>query len=458
MGALSTDVPAHTMSAGQHGRTSAPPGSRNVTKIDFHADLLARGLVHQCTSDDVVQLLRTESVTAYIGFDPTADSLHVGSLLQVLGLMRLQRAGHNPIAVVGGGTGMIGDPSGRSSERTLLTADLIDANLAGQRAQLERFLDFSGKHAARVVNNLDWLAKLDLIGFLRDVGKHFSVNAMIHRDSVQSRLEGREQGMSYTEFSYALLQAYDYLELFDRHGCRLQMGGSDQWGNITDGCELIRRLRQGSAYGLTMPLITKADGGKFGKTETGTVWLDARRTSPFAFYQYWLNLPDSDAKRSLQFFTFLDPSDISDVADRHALHPERRQAQRLLAEHVTRMVHGDAALASAQRATDVLFDGGDLRSLTPAEIAEGLGDAPRTNVAASELAGDGLDLPGALVRCGLAPSKGQARTSIEAGAVSVNHEVVKDATRRLTLGDLLADRFVVLRRGKKTYSLIDVAG
>ena len=429
-----------------------------MTKPDFHADLEARGLVHQATSDDVVRLLRTESVTAYIGFDPTADSLHVGSLLQVLGLMRLQRAGHNPIAVVGGGTGMVGDPSGRSAERNLLTPEIIDANLAGQRVQLERFLEFTGPHAARVVNNLDWLAKLDLIGFLRDVGKHFSVNAMIHRDSVQIRLSGRDQGISFTEFSYALLQAYDFVELYDRFGCRLQMGGSDQWGNITDGCELIRRMRQGSAYGLTMPLITKSDGTKFGKTETGTVWLDPRRTSPFAFYQYWLNTPDTDAIRYLHFFTFLATSDLADVAARHARQPEQREAQRLLAEQVTRMVHGDGPLASAQRATAVLFEGGDLRTLTPSEIAEGLGDAPRTNVPAGELSGDGLDLPGALVRCGLAPSKGQARTSIESGAVSVNHEVVKDAARRLTERDLLADRFVVLRRGKKTYSLIDVAG
>ncbi len=429
-----------------------------MTKPDFHGDLQARGLVHQATSDDVVQLLRAESVTAYIGFDPTADSLHVGSLLQVLGLMRLQRAGHHPIAVVGGGTGMIGDPSGKSAERNLLTAEIIDANLAGQRAQLEHFLDFSGPHAARVVNNLDWLAKLDLIAFLRDVGKHFSVNAMIHRDSVQLRLGGRDQGISFTEFSYSLLQAYDFVELYDRFGCRLQMGGSDQWGNITDGCELIRRLRQGAAYGLTMPLITKADGSKFGKTEAGTVWLDARRTSPFAFYQFWLNTPDADAVRYLNFFTFLSPGEIADASARHAQRPEQREAQRLLAEQVTRLVHGSEPLASAQRATVVLFEGGDLRTLTPTEIAEGLGDAPRTNVPATELSGEGLDLTGALVRCGLAPSKGQARTSIEAGAVSVNHEVVKDAARRLTVRDLLADRFVVLRRGKKTYSLIDVAG
>jgi tyrosyl-tRNA synthetase len=281
---------------------------------------------------------------------------------------------------------------------------------------------------------------------------------MVHRDSVQLRLAGRDQGLSFTEFSYALLQAYDYLELYDRYGCRLQMGGSDQWGNITDGCDLIRRLRQDSAFGLTMPLITKADGSKFGKTESGTVWLDERRTSPFAFYQFWLNTPDADAVRYLNFFTFLDVADIRDVVARHAQQPEKREAQRLLAGEVTRMVHGGESLASAQRATVVLFEGGDLRTLTPSEIAEGLGDAPRTNVPVTELTGDGLDLPGALVRCGLAPSKGQARTSIEAGAVSVNHEVVKDAARRLTERDLLADRFVVLRRGKKTYSLIDVAG
>src|SRR5215471_12391110 len=253
-----------------------------VNKPDFLADLEARGLVHQVTSPDAIELLRTSSVTAYIGFDPTADSLHVGSLLPVLALMRLQRAGHHPIAVIGGGTGMIGDPSGKSSERNLLTVEL-----------LERILDFSGAHAARMVNNLDWLGKLDLIGFLRDIGKHFSVNAMTQRDSVQLRLSRNDQGISFTEFTYALLQAYDFLELYDRYGCRLQMGGSDQWGNITDGVELIRRLRQGQAFGLTMPLVTKSDGTKFGKSESGNVWIDEAPTSAFAFYQYWLNMPDA---------------------------------------------------------------------------------------------------------------------------------------------------------------------
>jgi tyrosyl-tRNA synthetase len=428
-----------------------------VSPVDFFTDLEARGLVHQVTSPEVVELLRAGPVTAYVGFDPTADSLHVGSLLPVLALARLQRAGHHPIAVVGGGTGMIGDPSGKSAERNLLTAEQIDANVAGQRAQLERFLDFTGPRAARVVNNLDWLGRLDLIGFLRDIGKHFSVNAMIQRDSVQLRLAARDQGMSYTEFSYALLQAFDFLELHDRFGCRLQMGGSDQWGNITDGCDLIRRLRQVAAYGVTMPLITKSDGSKFGKTEAGTVWLDERRTSPFAFYQYWLNTPDADVTRHLRFFTFLSPAELDDAAASHAEHPERRAAQRLLAEQVTRMVHGADALARAQRATGVLFEGGDVRTLSPSDIAEGLADAPRTKLAPGELSDGGMDLPSALVRCGLAPSKGQARTSIEAGAVSVNQEVVKDSTRRLTERDLLADRYVILRRGKKTYGLLDVS-
>ena len=428
-----------------------------VKKPDFYADLEARGLVHQVTSPDVIELLRTNSVTTYIGFDPTADSLHVGSLLPVLALVRLQRAGHNPIAVVGGGTGMIGDPSGKSSERNLLTIEQLEANVAGQRRQLERFLDFSGAHAARMVNNLDWLEKLDLIGFLRDIGKHFSVNAMTQRDSVQLRLSGRDQGISFTEFTYALLQAYDFLELFSRYGCRLQMGGSDQWGNITDGVELIRRLRQGSAFGLTMPLVTKSDGTKFGKSESGNVWIDEARTSAFAFYQFWLNTADGDVTRSLRYFTFLGLPEIDALEKAHARQPGKREAQRVLAREVTALVHGSAALARAERATAVLFEGGDLRTLSPSEIAEGLADAPRTRVPRAELAGGRFDLPGALVRCGLAPSKAQARTSIEQGAVSVNHELVKDTARMLTEGDLLAERFVVLRRGKKTYSLIDVA-
>ena len=425
---------------------------------DFIADLEARGLLHQATSPEAADLLRGESVTAYIGFDPTADSLHVGSLLPVLALMRLQRAGHHPIAVVGGGTGMIGDPSGKSSERSMLTREQIAANVAGQRAQLERFVDFSGAHAARLVDNLDWLGELKMVEFLRDIGKHFSVNAMIQRDSVQLRLSGRDQGISFTEFTYALLQAYDFLELYDRFGCRLQMGGSDQWGNIVDGCELIRRLRLGAAYGITMPLITKSDGSKFGKSEAGTVWIDAKRTSPFAFYQFWLNVDDADAVRYLRFFTFLTPAEIDALAGQHAAHPERRDAHRTLAASVTEMVHGAAALESARRTTAVLFEGGDLRTLAANELAAGLVDAPRTPVSRADLEAGRVDLPSALALCGLAPSKSQARTFIQQGAVSVNGEIVREESRALGVADLLAGRFVVLRRGKKTYALLDLAG
>jgi tyrosyl-tRNA synthetase len=422
----------------------------------FFADIQARGLVHQATSPEVEPLLGREPVSTYIGFDPTADSLHVGSLLPVTMLMRLQRAGHLPIAVMGGGTGMIGDPSGRTAERTLLSRAELEANLAGIRGQLERFVDFSGAGAARLVNNLDWLGELKLIEFMRDIGKLFSVNAMIQRDAVQLRLEGRDQGMSFTEFTYTLLQAYDFLELFDRHGCRLQMGGSDQWGNILDGCDLIRRLRQGSAFGITMPLVTRSDGTKFGKSEAGNVWIDAKRTSPFAFFQFWLNTDDADVVRYLRFFTFLEHEAIDALAARHATHPEQREAHRELAAQVTGLVHGAAALESARRTTAVLFDGGDLRTLSLAELDEGLGDAPRTAVAHTEIE-SGLDLPTALVRCGLAPSKGQARTSITQGAITVNHEAVRDPARMLARTDLLGGRFVVLRRGRKTYALLDTA-
>jgi len=382
----------------------------------------------------------------------------VGSLLPVLALMRLQRAGHRPIAVVGGGTGMIGDPSGKATERAMLTREQIEANVAGLRAQLGHFLDFSGPGGALLVNNLDWLGPLQVIDFLRDIGKHFSVNAMIQRDSVQLRLGGRDQGISFTEFTYSLLQAYDFLELHDRFGCRLQMGGSDQWGNILDGCDLIRRLRQDSAYGITMPLVTKTDGSKFGKSEAGNVWIDTKRTSPFAFYQFWLNTDDAEVLRHLHSFTFLETAALADLAAQHEQHPERREAHRALAAEVTAMVHGDAALESARRTTSVLFDGGDLRTLSAAELEDGLREAPRSTIGLAEFESSAPDLPGALVRCGLAPSKGQARTFVQQGAISINHEVVRDEKRTLVRADLLAGRFIVLRRGKKTHSLLEIIG
>ncbi len=422
----------------------------------FFPDLQARGLFHQMTDPTLPDVLAKGPVTAYAGFDPTASSLHVGSLLPLMGLARLQRAGHAPIAVMGGGTGMIGDPSGRSSERNLLTAEQIDENLAGIRPQIERILDFSGSNPARIVNNLEWLGKLELVGFLRDIGKHFSVNAMIQRDSVQLRLNTREQGISYTEFSYALLQAYDFLVLHDRFGCTLQIGGSDQWGNITDGKELIRRLRGADAYGLTMPLVTKADGTKFGKSESGNVWLDAERTTPFAFYQYWLNADDADVVRYLNFFTFLDRARLDALAEAVRAEPQKREAQRVLATEVTRMMHGDDALARAEKATAVLFGHGELRELDARTIADAFSGSPRTSVPRALLGTPEAGLVAQLAATGLSPSKGQARQAVQQGAVSVNHASVTEVERVLTPDDLLAGRFIVLRRGKKTYHVLDV--
>lgn len=421
------------------------------------SDLRARGLLHQFTFADQPDWLFRNSVTAYAGFDPTADSLHIGHMLPALGLARLQRAGHRPIAVVGGGTGLIGDPSGKASERPMLTRDEIVANTEGIAAQLRRLLDFDGPRAARLVDNAEWLCRLNLVEFLRDIGKHFTVNTMVQRDSVQLRLR-TEQGISFTEFTYALLQAYDFLELFDRHDCRLQIGGSDQWGNILDGRELIRVLRGAEAHGLTQVLVTKADGSKFGKSESGNVWLDPRRTSPYRFHQFWLNTDDADAVRYLKFFTFLEVEEIAAIESRHLADPSRREAQRTLADEVTALVHGKDAVTAARRAASVLFEGGDLRELSASELEEGLGEAPRVAAPREDFGSPRLDLPSALVLCGLARSKSEARTHVQNGAVAVNQKVETDARRVLTTEDLLADRFVVLRRGKKHYSLIEVRG
>src|SRR5438093_2762578 len=315
-------------------------------------ELQWRGLVAEAT-DAVADALAKEHVTAYIGFDPTASSLHVGSLLTVMGLARLQRFGHSPIAIVGGGTGMIGDPSGKSQERLLLSRDRIDANVAGIKSQLSRFLDFDApNNPARLVNNADWLAGFDLLGFLRDTGKFFTVNSMLQKESVKSRL-GTDEGISFTEFTYLLLQARDFLELFDRYNCTLQMGGSDQWGNITAGIDLIRRVRATKAHGLVWPLLQTASGAKFGKTEAGTVWLDPERTSPFRFYQFWLNTEDGDVVQYLKYFTFLDHVEIAELSDRTNVAPEKRDAQRALAREVTTLVHGAEHVARAERASSV---------------------------------------------------------------------------------------------------------
>lgn len=425
------------------------------TELGVLSDLRARGLLHQFTFGEQPDWLARTSVTVYAGFDPTADSLHIGHLLPALGLARLQRTGHRPIAVVGGGTGLIGDPSGKANERPMLTREEIEANTAGIASQLRRLLDFEGPRGAVLVDNAEWLCRLNLVEFLRDIGKHFTVNSMVQRDSVQLRLR-TEQGISFTEFTYALLQAYDFLELFDRFGCRLQLGGSDQWGNILDGRELIRVLRAEEAHGLTQVLVTRSDGSKFGKSESGNVWLDARRTSPYQFHQFWLNVDDADVLKYLRYFTFMDLDEIASLEARHLADPARREAQRALADQMTAMVHGDDTVRAARRAASVLFEGGDLRELSASELVEGLGEAPRVSAPRADLGSPRLDLPSALVLCGLVKSKSEARTHIQNGAVAVNQRIEQDAKRVLSADDLLADRFVVLRRGKKNYSLIEL--
>ncbi len=412
-----------------------------------------RGLLHSFT-EGTPEMLEKEKVTVYIGFDPTADSLQVGNLLALMGLARMQRFGHSPIALAGGGTGIIGDPSGKTSERQLLSLELVEANVAAIKPQLERFLDFEVKsNPARVVNNADWLCKISMMEFLRDVGKHFSVNYMVAKDSVKSRLE-REEGISYTEFSYMLLQSYDFVQLFDRYGCTLQSGGSDQWGNIVAGVELLRRMRGAKAYGLVYPLIMNADGSKLGKSERGTIFLDAKRTSPYRFYQFWLNREDTDVIDDLKHFTWMTQDEIAELAQKAATQPEQREAQRALAQTMTRAVHGDAALAKALQASQVLF-GGELAGLSAAEIGDIFSDVPSSQIAKSAVEGAGKPLVDVLVDTGLTKSKGEARRLIDNGGIYVNNAQAS-ADQAVTLADAVEGRFVVLRKGKKSYLLVQV--
>jgi tyrosyl-tRNA synthetase len=409
-------------------------------------------MVYEAT-EGLADVLAKERVTAYIGFDPTASSLHVGSLLTVMGLARLQRFGHTPIAIVGGGTGMIGDPSGKSQERVLLSRDQIETNVAGIRDQLSRFLDFDGvRNPARLVNNADWLGAIDLLSFLRDVGKHFTVNYMLQKESVNRRLES-DEGISYTEFSYLVLQAYDFLQLFDRYGCVLQMGGSDQWGNITAGIELIRKLRATKVHGLVWPLMKTASGAKFGKTEAGTVWLDARRTSPFRFYQFWLNTKDPDAIAYLKCFTFLDREAIAALEAGTESAPERREAQRVLAREMTLLVHGGDHVARAEHASSVLF-GEDIATLGADEVLAVFEDVPSTELSATEFAGEGLGMIDLLARVQLAPSKSEARRLVQSGGVYVNNRRVSDPQARLTRDQAIGGRLFVVRKGQKQNHLV----
>lgn len=435
----------------------------NQQSSSFLLDLEERKLIQDVSqpgedgSPSLAQRLSAGPITGYIGFDPTAASLHVGSLLPVMNLVRLQRAGHRPIAIVGGGTGLIGDPSGKAKERSMLTKEALADNVGGIRRQLERFLDFSGPGGALLVNNADWLCELRLVDFLRDIGKGFTINTMVKRDSVKLRLESREHGISFTEFSYSLLQAFDFLELYDRYGCELQMGGSDQWGNILDGVHLIRRERGAASYGLTSPLVTKSDGSKFGKSEGGNVWLDSSLTTPFAFHQFWLNQSDEDAVRYLGYFTLLPLEEISALEAQTRAHPDHRVAQKRLADEVTRHVHGDAAAVSARRAGEVLFEGGNLRDLSALELQDALAQAPRTRLSDALLETTDAALISVLVLCGLESSRGRARTAIQNGAVSVNGRVERDPGAVLSRTDRLQSGVIVLRLGKKNYHMIEVS-
>ena len=417
-------------------------------------ELKWRGMVYDCV-EGVPDLLASEKVTVYNGFDATADSLHVGHLVPLLALARLQRFGHHPIALAGGGTSMIGDPSGRSAERNLLSRATIDANVDAIKQQLARFLDFEVKtNPARLLNNADWLMPLNLIDFLRDIGKHFTVNYMLSKDSVKNRLE-REEGLSFTEFSYMLLQSYDFLHLYDATGCKLQTGGSDQWGNITAGAELVRRMRGAQAYAMVYPLITKADGSKFGKTETGTVWISAERTSPYRFYQFWLNTDDRDVGNYLKFFTFLEQGQIQELEAGVRDHPEQRQAQRVLARQLTGLLHGETALARAEQATAVLF-GGEISGLGAAEIEDIFADVPSSELPRPYLEGAGLALADLLATTSLAKSKGEARRSIAEGGIYLNNRRVSDEKQAAGLADVIDGRFIVLRKGRKNYHLVKV--
>jgi len=408
-------------------------------------------------TDGLSDLIASETVTAYIGFDPSAASLHVGSLLPAMALARLQRHGHRPIAIIGGGTGLIGDPSGKSQERSLLSKVQVEKNLEGIRTQLGRFLDFDSKrNAALIVNNADWLTTISMMDFLRDVGKYFTVNYMLAKESVSRRLE-QQQGISFTESSYMLLQAYDFLILHDRFQCTLQMGGSDQWGNILAGIELIRRLSGKKAHGLVFPLVTSASGVKFGKTEAGAIWLDANLTSPFRFYQFWLNTDDRDVIAYLKYFTWLNQKEIHGFAESVERTPEKREAQRILAKEMTQMLHGESALHKAEKATQVLF-GAEISNLGARDILEIFSDVPSTQISVLLFETPGLPLADVLVTSGLAESKGEARRLIKGGGIYLNNMRVSDERRFITKADTVESQVLVLRKGQKQYHIVQLTG
>jgi tyrosyl-tRNA synthetase len=417
-------------------------------------ELRWRGLIYDHV-EGVDELLRRQKITIYNGFDATADSLHVGHLVPLIALARLQRYGHHPIALAGGGTSMIGDPSGKAAERSLLTLDQVVANVEKIKGQLAHLLDFEVKtNPARVMNNADWLLSLNLVEFLRDIGKHFTVNYMISKDSVSARLE-RESGISFTEFSYMLLQAYDFLYLHDHFGCLLQTGGSDQWGNITAGVELVRRVHGTPVYGLVYPLITKADGTKFGKTETGTVWLDAQRTSPYRFYQFWVNTSDKDVIPYLKFFTFLERREVEELEYAVQTQPEQRQAQLRLAQVMTETLHGRTALSRAEQASQALF-GGEISGLSAEEIQDIFAEVPSSEFRKEALVGGKMNILELLTASGVTKSRGEARRLIAEGGAYLNNRRVSSPDEQVNGEQLLEGRFLVLRKGRKSYHLVRV--
>ena len=420
---------------------------------DIFTDLKWRGLIHQTTADEKLPGWLSEGMrTVYAGFDPTADSLHVGSLLPLMMLRRFQKAGHRPIAIVGGATGMIGDPSGKSAERNLLSEEQLTANIAGIESQMRQLLNFdSGKTSAVLVNNNDWMKTFSYTAFLRDVGKNFPVNVMMGKDSVKSRL-GSDAGLSYTEFSYMLLQAYDFVHLNKEFDCELQIGGSDQWGNVTAGIDLGRRMLSKQLYGITCPLLTKSDGAKMGKTESGAIWLSADRTSPYEFYQYWVNVDDDDVGMCLRFLTELTEEEIKSLDLARAAEPHQRASQKRLAEEVTRLIHGEAALKTAMQATAILF-GAEIADLSDKELQQIFSDVPSISLPQDRL-NEGIPIIDAMVESGLAKSKGDARRTVTQGGAYVNNHRVDSIEKTLSKSDLASESVIVLRSGKKKYGLI----
>ncbi|QCX40912.1 tyrosine--tRNA ligase [Aureibaculum algae] len=427
---------------------------------NFVEELRWRGLLHDAMPGTEEQLNK-EVTSAYIGFDPTADSLHIGGLVPIILLKHFQQFGHKPIALVGGATGMIGDPSGKSNERNLLDEAALTKNVNGIKGQLSKFLDFSSgaDNAAELVNNYDWMKELSFLDFARDIGKHITVNYMMAKDSVKNRLNAESnEGMSFTEFTYQLIQGYDFLHLYKEKNCLLQMGGSDQWGNITTGTELIRRKVQGKAYAITCTLITKADGTKFGKSEGGNVWLDPERTSPYKFYQYWLNASDDDSEKYIKIFTFLDKETIEKLIEEHKEQPHLRLLQKTIANEVTRMVHSEEALENAIKASNILFGkstSGDLKGLDEKTFLDVFEGVPQAEISRTDLE-EGIDIITALnEKSGFLKSNGEARRALKENSISINKEKVKD-DHTLSVEDLIADKFVLLQRGKKNYFLLRV--